>query len=245
MRDGRADRRLRQGARAGMSLLEILVVMAVMAVVVAIGLPSLQSIFDIQQRGAARELAMTYKYLRAEAAMRNVTFRIAYNLDTRSYRIEVGEPGTLVFSDPSERDAVERADREKMRGKSKAADGPTEITDEEPTRFTGLDMPGFQTAVELPPDTVFAWVWTPQYPEAQTPSEEPPESDEDQRIVYSYVFANGEAEHTVVRIADSGDAEDGYTVEVEPLSGVVSVDSEIREIGASMAWLPSEAPTIR
>jgi type II secretory pathway pseudopilin PulG len=234
-----------------MTLLEILVVMAVMAVVMAIGLPSLQSIFDVQQRGAARELALTYKFLRAEAAMRNVTFRIAYNLDANSYRIEVGEPGALVFSDPAEREQVERAEREKMRGMSKsdrarAEDGVQEVGEEpEKSRFEGLDLPGFTTAVELPPDTIFAWVWTPQYPEPQSPSDERPESEEEQRIVYSYVFANGEAEHTVVRIADVADAEDGYTVEVEPLSGVVSVESEVREVGASMAWLPTEGPTIR
>ena len=79
----------------------------------------------------------------------------------------------------------------------------------------------------------------------QTPSEEPPENQEDAKVVYSYVFANGRAEYTSVRIVDATDPEDGYTVEVEPLSGKVSVESEVTEIGASMAWIPTDSPDIR
>jgi hypothetical protein len=41
------------------------------------------------------------------------------------------------------------------------------------------------------------------------------------------------------------DPEDGYSVEVEPVSGVVTVDSELTDIGSSLAWLPSEGPTFR
>ena len=99
--------------------------------------------------------------------------------------------------------------------------------------------------MELPSNSTFAYVYTPQYDEPQTPSEEPPEAEADQKIVYSYVFANGVSEHTVVRIVNLDDPGDGYTVEVEPLSGRVSVESEETDIGARMAWLPSEAPNYR
>lgn len=234
--------------RAGMSLLEIMVVLAIMAAVLAIGIPSLSAIFDLQQRGAARELGMTYSFLVNEAAMRNVTFRIAYHLDENYYQIEVGDPDTLVFSDPDSRARFEQDREDRMRyltrreAEEAAANGESQDALE---RFQGLNAPGFESRVELPSNSMFAFVYTPQYDGPQTPSEEPPEKAEDATVVYSYVFANGVAEHTVVRIVDASDPEDGYTVEVEPLSGKVSVESELRDIGESMSWIPDEAPSIR
>jgi hypothetical protein len=223
-----------------------MVVLAIMAVVIGIGVPSLAAIFDLQQRSAARELAMTYSFLVNEASMRNVTFRIAYNLDAGTYRIEVGDPNTLVFSDPASRAEFE-ADREKelkkftKKEEEEAAGEQADPLD----RFSGLTAPGFESQVQLPSNSMFAYVYTPQYDEPQAPSEDPPETPEDQKIVYSYVFANGVAEHTVVRIVSIDDPEDGYTVEVEPLSGKVSMENEATDIGANMAWLPSEAPDYR
>jgi hypothetical protein len=235
-----------------MSLLEIMVVLAIMAAVLAIGIPSLNAIFDVQQRSAARELGMTYSFLVNEAAMRNVTFRIAYHLDERYYQIEVGDPNTLVFSDPDTRARFEQeqADRMKYATGRQAEEAAAEAAEDGEEldaldRFEGLVTPGFESKVELPANSMFAFVYTPQYDGPQTPSEEPPEKPEDAKVVYSYVFANGVAEHTVVRIVDAGDPEDGYTVEVEPLSGKVSVESELRDIGESMSWIPDEAPTIR
>lgn len=233
-------------ARGGMSLVEIMVVIAIMATVLAIGIPSVNAIFDVQQRGAARELALTYKFLENEAQMRNVAFRIAYNLDASSYKIEVGDPSTLVFSDPTSRERWEEDRKRELKRFSKDAREEAEQADQDALgRFQGLNMAGFESEVELPGDSMFGFVYTPQYGEPVTPSEEAPESPEEARVVYSYVFASGEAEHTVVRIVDATDPEDGYTVEVEPLSGNVRIESELTDIGASMAWLPSEAPTTR
>ncbi|MFN7143468.1 MAG: Tfp pilus assembly protein FimT/FimU, partial [Myxococcota bacterium] len=243
----RTRREVRRPRRRAISILEIMVVIAIMAVVLGIGVPSLSAIFDLQQRGAARELAQTYGFLVNEAAMRNVTSRIAYHLDEGWYQIEVGDPDTLVFSDPETRAAFE-AERErdmKRLSEPEVDENGEPVEADALDRFQGLTAPGFQSKVQLPSNSVFAFVYTPQYGEAVTPSEEPPEKPEDARVVYSYVFANGVAEHTVVRIVDAKDPEDGYTVEVEPLSGRVSVESELREIGESMAWIPGEAPDIR
>ncbi len=244
----RGARRRAGRTRSGISLIEIMVVLAIMGVVLGIGVPSLAAIFDLQQRSAARELAMTYSFLINEAAMRNVTFRIAYNLDAGSYQIEVGDPGTLVFSDPESRAAFEAEREKEMKRFSKKDEKEAAENGEEADaldRFAGLNSPGFQTKVELPSNSMFAYVYTPQYEEPQTPSEEPPEDASEQRIVYSYVFANGVSEHTVIRIVSIDDPEDGYTVEVEPLSGRVSVESEATDIGASLAWIPTEAPDYR
>lgn len=229
-----------------MTLIEIMVVIAIMAVVLGVGVPSLSAILDVQQRGAARELAQTFRFLQDEATMRNVSFRVAFNLDTNSYQIEVGDPNTLVFSDPAAREAyeTEREQQVKRFTRKEVEDGKAAETDAH-GRFQGLDVPGFQSRVQLPEGTQIGWAWTPQYAEPVTPNAEPASGAEDQRIVYSYIFASGEAEHTVVRLVDVDDPADGYTIEVEPLSGNITVETEVTDIGARLAWIPAEGPTIR
>jgi len=231
-----------------MTLLEIMVVIAIIAVVSAVAIPSMGAVFDLEQRGAARDLAMTYKFLLNEASMRNVTFRIAYNLDENSYQVEVGDPDTLIFSSPEAFEAHAREqDRLIHRLDKQGADEAAEAATQ---RFAGLSMMGFESKVELPGNSVWAFVYTPQYGEPQLPTAEDEREARERdglgpKIVYSYVFGSGEAEYTVVRIVSASDTEDGYTVEVEPVSGVVSVDSDLRDVGASLSWLPSEAPSFR
>lgn len=235
-------------ARSGMTLLEIMVVIAIIAVVSAIAIPSMGAVFDLEQRGAARDLAMTYKFLLNEASMRNVTFRIAYNLDENTYQVEVGDPDTLIFSSPEALEAyTEEQDKKLHRLDKQGAEEAAQATEQ---RFAGLSMQGFESKVELPGNSTWAFVYTPQYGEPQVPTpederEKRARDGEGPRIVYSYIFGSGEAEYTVVRIVSVDDPEDGYTVEVEPVSGMVSVDSDLRDVGASLAWLPSEPPSFR
>lgn len=231
-------------ARSGMTLLEILVVLAILGVVTAIAIPTTNALFDLEQRGAARDLASTYKFLVQEASLRNLTFRVAYNLSDNTYQIEVGDPESLVFSSPEEREKYEDERQRKLKLFSKDAREKEESEQAQKERFAGLDSPGFESKVALPGNSAWGFVYTPQYPEPQT-WQEPKDEDEPPQIVYSYVFANGEAEYTVIRIVSIDDPEDGYSVEVEPVSGHVRVVSELIEIGQSLAWLPTEAPSYR
>ena len=70
-----------------MTLIEILVVLAMMAVIAAVALPSLSSLAGWSQRATAKELGQTYRWMMDEAALRNVTFRIAFNLDARTWKL--------------------------------------------------------------------------------------------------------------------------------------------------------------
>lgn len=229
--------------RGGFTLVELMVAIAILVALLAVGVPSLYALFDLEQRGAARQLAMTYQYLATEAAMRNVTFRVAYYLDEGTYEIQVGDPDTLVFSTPEARAEYEAQQEKKLRFASRSTEEAA--AEDEAGRFRGLDQPGFEEKVRLPAGSRFAFVYTPQYPEPQTPSEEPPEGDAPPRVAYSYVFANGEVEYTVVRIVAEDDPEDGYSVEVEPVSGNVRVDADLMDVGASLAWLPTEPPSFQ
>ena len=46
--------------RSGMTLIEIIVVIAVLGVIAAVTVPSLAGLLDMQRRGSAKELALTY-----------------------------------------------------------------------------------------------------------------------------------------------------------------------------------------
>lgn len=233
--------------KRGVTLIEMMVVMAVMAVVIAVGAPVLTSVFDLQQRGAAKTLADAYRLLQTEAMLRNVTFRIAYNLDRSTWSVEVGDPSALIFTDPRSREEWEEEQRRKLKRftrKEIESGEASDITDQG-GRFSGLEVPGFPTKGELPDSCRFAYVYTPQYGDPVTPSEQMPEEKEDERVVYSHIFPDGTMEFTVVRIVDAEDPADGYTVEVEPFSGQVRLETEEASIGSSLSWIPSEAPTSR
>lgn len=237
----------RRARRAGITLLEIMVVMAIMALILAVAVPSLSSIWDLEQRGIARDLAQTYRFLQSEATLRNVCFRIAYDLDAGGYRIEVGDPSAMVFGSPEEREAALDAERKAIRLFDKPltpGEGGDAGQEASPAPFAGLDMAGFETKVEFPVTTRYAFVYTPEYREPQEPT--PPETERKEEdgpnVVYSYVFPNGDIEYTVVRIVDADDPADGYTVEAEPVSGRVTIDPDLTEVGKTLAWLPDEAP---
>ena len=229
-----------------------MVVIAVMVIVAAVAVPTISGLLDLQQRASVKELAQTYTWLIDEAQLRNVTFRVAYDLDRSTWKVEVGDADTLVFSTPDEREQYDEDLKDKMSRytEREKEEGATDLRDEEeggaPTRFEGLTDSSFETGKELEGGCVFAFVYTPQYGEdGMTPSDEPPEDPADDHIAYSYVFPDGSAEHTVVRVVDADDEEDGYTLEVEPISGKVHLSTDIVKPSESMSWLPTEGPRIR
>lgn len=236
-----------------MTLIEVMVVMAVLAVIAAVAIPSLSGLLDLQQRGAAKELAQTLGWLSDESRLRNVTFRVAYNLDASTWKVEVGDPNTLVFATPEAREKAEEDLRDKMAQFTEReiaegeADEVLENEDAGPRQFSGLNDPAFTAQQELPGGSRFGFVYTPQYGEGGlTPNEDgPPEDPEDAIIAYSYIFPDGTAEHTIIRIVDIDDPDDGWTLEMDPLTGTVRLDPDVRDPEDAFAWLPDEAPEIR
>lgn len=233
-------------ARKGMTLLEIMVVIAILAAVMAIAVPTIGGVMHLQQSGAAEELALTFKYLRDEAALRRVSFRVAFNLDAGTYKVEVGDPAATIFSSAEDRERYEEELQSKLKRftKRELEEGAASELEEQMGRYEGLSDPALDSEVELPNGSFFAWVYTPQYAEPQEPSDPAPEDPEEQKVVYSYIFPNGTTEYTLVRIADVDDPEEGFTLEVEPLSGRVRISADIVSPDLSMAWLPDEAPEL-
>ncbi len=253
--------------RGGMTLMEIMVVGAIIAGVFAIALPSARSLMGVDRQVAAKNLASTYRYLREEATLRNVVVRVEFDLDAHTWGVQVGDPDTLIFYDQEKRETFEDeleselnryTQREIEEGKAEETLSKlsqfTEVVDETLARFvTPPEIePGeepseeqlSQGKVALPAGTLFAWVHTPQYEQPVEPSENPPEEGEPRSVAYSFIFPNGYAEPTFVRIVDEDDEDEGVTLEVEPLSGRVLLHTEEVEMEDVLGWIPEEGPEL-
>ena len=242
-------------SRRGMTLIEILAAIALMSVVMAMAVPTLQGILDLQQRGAAKDLAQTWSWLRDEATLRNVSFRIAFNLDRGTYRVEVGDPTANVYGTPEEREQAEEEREEELKRftKKELEEGAADELDAEGgaadpnASFTGLESTMVATEVTLPGGSRFLSVYTPQYgEEGLRPHEDgPPEDADEDNVAYAYIFPDGSMEQAIVRIVDEDDSEDGWTVYTEPLNGKVLMDSDVLDARTLNAWLPTEGPLLQ
>lgn len=232
-----------------MTLIEIMVVIAILGLIALVAIPTLSGLLDLQQRAAVKELASTYTWLMDEAALRNATFRVAYDLDRSTWKVEVGDPNTVVFSTPEEREEFdeELEDEMKRYTKRELEEGAGADIEEKRGRFEGLTDPAFVTEQELPRGTKIAWVYTPQYgDDGVRPSDQGElEDDEAGTMAYTYIFDDGTAELTVIRIVDEDDDEDGWTLVIEPASGRVRIEEDLVDPTEAMAWLPSEGPSIQ
>lgn len=243
-RTGHAGPPPRLRLRAGMTLLEVMVVMAILLVLTAVLLPAGRSVFELEQRQVARKLATTYERFHDEAVMRNRSFRITFFLDENRYVIEPGEAGALVAASPEDRERFEAAERAKLEYMSDEEKSAFLHRARQP--FEALEQAG-KMEVQLPDGVRLGGVYTPQYGRMVVPGEKPEgmEDDEDAKLrVRSYIMNNGFSEHTIIWIVDADDPEDGWTIEVEPLSGAVRLHGELLEPRDGFAWVPEEGPSL-
>ena len=228
-----------------------MVAFAVMAAIALVSIPALNGLFDLKQRAAAKELVQTYTWLLDEAALRNVSFRMVFNLDQRTWKVEAGDPTTMVFSSPEEREKFDEELEDAMSRftKREIEEGAAQEIEDKKGRFSGLEGldVGFDVAKTLPDGSLFAFVYTPQYEEGgKLPTKNgPPEDPEDESIAYTYVFPDGTAEHTVLRIVGEEEPEEGWTIEVLPISGDIKMSQDLIDPEKSLDWIPEEGPQIR
>lgn len=226
-----------------MTLFELLAAIALMLMVMAVMVPGLSNILMLEQRSAAREIALTYEQLHDLAVLRNQTFRVTFDLDAGAWQVEIGDPGAMIFSDPDAREEWEDNKKERE----------DDMTDQE--RAEARARHEFKKAAgvvgankKLPEGTFFKSVYTPQYEhpvEYREPEDRSKQDDEDdRRVAASYIFANGFAEFTVIQVAMINNPDDGFTVTVDPLSGRVELLSELVGHEDAWDWLPDEGPSL-
>jgi hypothetical protein len=166
--------------------------------------------------------------------------------------VETGEPGGLIHSSREAREEWERQQAEKL----------AMMNEEERRSWAHARKPfekissSLDQDFRLPSGLVFGAVWTPAEGIPVTPDGrdgerrkgeddgDPLTPDDQFQKVLSHVFADGSVEHTVLWLVDDDDAEVGWTVEVEPLSGHVEVTPEVVDFRKLEKRLPQRAPEL-
>lgn len=245
---GRGVRRRRQG----MNLLEIMIVVGIMVGLLVIAFPLIGWVLRLEEKRTANNLVGVYSRLHDEAVMRNLTFRIAYHLDDRYYEVEVSEDPALLFTDPEKRAEFEALQQEKMQRQASrfASDEAGMAVDEDglsvdAAAFTAV-QDKFNKRFDLPSGLVFGGVYTPAYGELVEPNGGDPSSlDEDEKVVvYSYILPSGISEHAVVQIVQEGNPDNGFSIEVEPMTGRVHLTQDLGAWEDRMSFVPDRAPDI-
>ncbi len=234
--------------RRGVSLVEVMVAIAIVLLLVGILVPSLRSVLDVRRREGARQLAATFERLHDEAIMRNLSFRLTFFLDEDRYTIEPGKPGALIAAGPDERQKFEEDLKSKLQFMTPEEREAWLRNAEQP--FEELQG-GQQITVQLPTGVEFGGFYTPQYGRVirrgeklvEERTEGSQDADDETLKLFSYVMNTGYSEHTLVWLVNAGDPEDGWTVEVEPLSGAVRLHGELLE-PSDFAWMPEEGPKL-
>lgn len=222
-----------------MTLMELMVGIAIALMLMAILVPSTSSFFQLRQRKAAKKLVMLYQQLHDEAVLRNATFRVVYDLQANAYKVEVGESRAIIYSSPEQRERYETELKQRI----------ALMDEKELAEFHQRNKPfeqlqtHFNSTHELPAGVRLYGVYTPQYGKMITLDDIDPKAEEPLTIL-SYVFANGFSEHTVIWLVDEKNREDGWTIEIEPLSGRIHLYGELIDWQDSQELVPQAGPSL-
>lgn len=228
-----------------MTLIEVMVVIVILLGLAAVLAGGLRGVLGLENRSTVVKLTMLFQQLQEEAIMKNMTFRVAYDLKAGKITVDGAKGSAVIFNDPEARDRweKERADRIKL------------MDEEELAEFRSHEQPferamaRYDTTIELPAGLRIGGLYTPQYGRMMTVTDveklgaerEDPEGEP--FLLYSYVFPSGLSEHTVLWLRE-GDDGDGWTIEVEPLSGNVKMLGELLTWEEAFSWVPDEGPAL-
>jgi type II secretory pathway pseudopilin PulG len=225
-----------------MSLIEILVVLAIGLMLVAVMIPATRNMLALDQRAAARNLAQLYQQLHDEAIMRNRTFRISFYLDENRYVVEPGEPGALIAATPEDREKYEQETRRKLAMMDEEQKRAWFQSNRQP--FESLGKTG-ELEFKVSASVLLSGFFTAQYGKMIHSGDRLEGAEkEDPLRVYSFVMSNGFIEHTLVQLSSRRNPEEGFTVEVEPLSGVVRLHPELLSPEDAMTSIPDTPPAL-
>lgn len=192
---------MRLNAR-GMTLIEIMIVVAIIGGMMALAVTILVPGNEQKVQDETVKLAGTIKYLFDEAAVKNRYFRVVFNIDDRTYRVESSTEPFLVALEDDEK-------------KSSAFDRPAATGEPQGSP----DAEGFTEESE---DILIQPVKLPSGVKYKDILVMHANAPQDSGTVYLYFFPNGYVEPVIVNLTDD-DEETVYSLEVNPLTGKAKI----------------------
>lgn len=207
----------------GLTLIELSVALMIVAVMLAVAMPTFRDATNGDLKSAAVRISGAARTCFGEAAVKNVTLRVAYDIDAGAYWVEAF-PGTFQIAG-SERDLDDVRDEEKKKDEEEkrkqelasrwGKGDEVEAAGAPSPKFVPVKV-AFEEPQRLPRGVKFAGVKSPQFKQVV----------KDGRA-YTHFFANGWAEPTLVYLAEDG-GKSVMTLEMEPLTGrVILHDGEL------------------
>jgi len=190
----------------GMTLIEIMITMAIIGAMMALGAAVLFPGNDARAREEAVRLAGMIKYLYDESVVKHKYFRIAFNLDEKTYKVESSSESFLV-----QMEGDDAAKKPPPAPGSKPAPEPS--------------PPAGENFVEEADDSLTRERTFPQgikFKDIQVMHAKDPQQS---GIVYAYIFPNGWIEPMVINVSDD-DEEVFYSLEINPLTGKAKIRNE-------------------
>jgi len=193
-------------AERGFTLIELLVVVGIVAILALAAGPAVESITGANARRAAGELAGSMRALYDTAALRNVTCRLALDVDARTWWAECAKGRAGMAKDP---------ERQPLTAEELAERFPDEKDADRRRLLARTEFGAFEDRLvkkrELPGSARFDAVHVEGRRDAV-----------EKGVAYVYFFAGGQAQRAYVPIADGSNL---YTVVLEPLTGHARVAS--------------------
>lgn len=229
--------------RRGLTLMEVLVAIAIMLLLTAALMPSLNAVFMLEQRAAARRMALAFEKMHDEAVLRNRTYRFWFDLDANTWGIEGGDAQFLIFDDPEARERWE----ENLGDKLDDMDEQEKREFLKEREFSAVE--GEYAKITMPRGARIHSVYTPQYEDPVTLDSRrrtPVRTGDEKEPLraFSHLFSNGFAEYTVIQIVETDDEDSGFTITVDPLSGKVVLHSDLIDHHDAFRFLPDEGPRL-
>ena len=210
----------RQNHPAGMTLIEIMIVIAMIAGIMAMATFVMFPGDDAKVREQASRLAGTIKFIYNEAAIKNKYYRLAYNLDENTYRVESSSEPFYVSIEGEEeapKPTTGSEEGEGEEGEEGTAAGGEEGEGAAPPAFASEDS-FMLKPVKFPNGVKIKDIFVMHSPERKEVG-----------IVYSYFLPNGWAEPVIINLSDEAE-ESFYSLEVNPLTGKSKIRTEYLEV---------------
>jgi len=196
----------------GMTLIEIMVTLGVIALIMGITISQLGGTFDAHAREATERLASTIRYLYNKAASENLTMRLVFDFEKRTYNVEATADRFLI----EKGDPRDKQKRKSEKSTEKAAEGEITPIQKAEASFGAVDS-YLLKPVELPGGVFIKDIYT-EHDQGPVTS----------GTAYIYIFPSGYVEHAIINFRNEEDSEQ-RSLEINPMTGNSRRYDEYRE----------------